>query len=591
MRFYPLESLTTGFDMAQASMNRSSATLLRALACGLIFLLTNSFAASKKTKPATDTPDAVGKFKVAVDLVSVNAAVTDKKGNPVTSLTQNDFQVLEEGVPQTITVFRVQAAPGAVVAGPASSESPAAADAINLLSRKVILFVDDYHLNFETLAQLKKAGEKFIESGLTPTDLVALITASGKNSTEFTKYRDYVVANLKNVSPIETMHRQTSDCPPLTDYQVTLISAQEEHAGEAFDVAVNDTIHCANLEGLPNAADIAANMVKAAARSRNAEIVEDSRRTLYALQALARRLRAIEGPKLVVFLSGGLLTREIVSQLQDVIDAAIRANTIIDSIDAKGLVATPPGGDASSSLPISPQAAIMRSRLDSDERYAKEDALNALAADTGGTFFHNSNDLLGQMKAAISRTQVSYLLGYYSTNPKRDGTFRKIVVKVNQPGVTVSARKGYFAPKGEEAFEVAKNEDIREALRTAEDLKEIPVTVGFNVTHPDPVHTLVSIQTRIDVRKIRFQKRENRNRNIFTIVTVVYDSNDHYVEGRETRIDFNLTDPSYRNVMEEGLLAQASFRLEPGSYRLKTVVREAGETKLGSATKTIEIMN
>ncbi|HEX9137379.1 MAG TPA: hypothetical protein VF905_10610, partial [Nitrospirota bacterium] len=177
------------------------------------------------------------------------------------------------------------------------------------------------------------------------------------------------------------------------------------------------------------------------------------------------------------------------------------------------------------------------------------------------------------------------------TNAKRDGSFRKIAVKVNQPGVTVSARKGYFAPKGEEAFELAKNEDIREALRTAEDLKEIPVTVGYNVTHPDPAHTLVAIQTRIDVRKIHFQKRENRNRNIFTIVTVVYDSNDHYVEGKETRIDFNLTDPSYRNVMEEGLHTQASFRLEPGSYTLKTVVREAGETKLGSATKTIEIMN
>jgi VWFA-related protein len=577
--------------MAHAPKKRSSATFTQALAWGLILLLTSSFADSKKAKPATDTPDAAGKFKVAVDLVSVNATVTDKKGNPITQLTQNDFQVLEEGAPQTITVFRVQAAPGAVVAGSTPEGSTSATDGVHLLSRKVILFVDDYHLDFETLSRLKKAGETFIQTGLAPTDMVALITASGKNSTEFTKYREYVVASLKNVFPIETLHHQNMNCPPLTDYQAYLISAQEEHAGDAFDVAVNDTIHCASLESIPNAADIAANMVKSTARMRGSEITEDSRRTLYALQALARRLRAIEGQKVLVLLSGGLLTHEIITQLQDAIDAAIRANTLIYSIDAAGLVATPPGGDASSSLPVSPQAATVRPRLETEERLAKEDALNALAADTGGVFLKNSNDLLGQMKSAVNRTRVSYLLGYYSTNTKRDGSFRKIAVKVNQPGLVVSARKGYFAPKGEAGFEMAKNEDIQEALRNAEDMKEIPVTVGYNVTHPDSTHTLLAIQTRIDVRKIHFQKRENRNRNIFTIVTVVYDSNDRYIEGKETRIDFNLTDPSYKNVMEEGLLAQASFRLEPGNYRLKTVVREAGETKLGSATKTIEIMN
>ncbi|MGB7621047.1 MAG: VWA domain-containing protein, partial [Terriglobia bacterium] len=428
--------------MAPASRKRSSATFIRALACGLILLLTSSFAASKKAKPATDTQEATGKFKVAVDLVSVNATVTDKKGNPITQLTQNDFQILEEGVPQTITVFRVQAAPGAVVAGSTPEGTTSAAEGVHLLSRKVILFVDDYHLDFETLSRLKKAGETFIQTGLAPTDMVALITASGKNSTEFTKYREYIVASLKNVFPIETLHRQNMNCPPLTDYQAYLISAQEEHAGDAFDVAVNDTIHCASLESIPNAADIAANMVKSTARMRGSEITEDSRRTLYALQALARRLRAIEGQKVLVLLSGGLLTHEIITQLQDVIDAAIRANTLIYSIDAAGLVATPPGGDASSSLPVSPQATTVRPRLETEERLAKEDALNALAADTGGVFLKNSNDLLGQMKSAVNRTRVSFLIGYYSTNTKRDGSFRKIAVKVNQPGLVVSARKG-----------------------------------------------------------------------------------------------------------------------------------------------------
>lgn len=560
--------------------------------CLLMVLMLPLLGADKPQKPSPDSP-ATQTFKVAVDLVSVNVSVTDKKGNLIKDLTQNDFQVFEEGVPQQISVFKVEATPGVVISVPTTEgDTAGTTPPLTPLSRKIILFVDDYHVQFENLVRLKKAGEDFIRSALGPTDQVALITASGKNSTEFTKYREYVIANLNAIFPIAQSRRPISDCPPLTNYQAYLIGTNEMAATDAITAAIPATIRCLGLDGLPNAVDLARTMIVSAGRVRAMEITEDSRRTLFGIQNLARRLRAFEGRKMVVFLSDGLLTQDILFQLEETIDAAIRANTVIYSINTKGLDATPPGGDISSPIPMTTGEEVrIHSLLESEERFKSEDALNALAADTGGAFFHNSNDMLSQLKTVVNRAQVSYVLGYYSTNTKRDGRFRKISVKVVRPGMVVSARQGYFAPKGDETFRREKNEDVREALQAADDLKEIPVTISFNITRSGTTRSMVGVQTRIDVRKIHFQKRENRNQNVFNIVTVVYDANKRFVDGRETQIDFNLSDPNYKNVMQEGLKSQANFRLEPGNYTIKIVVREAGETKLGSATQTLDVVN
>jgi VWFA-related protein len=555
--------------------------------CALVVLSESSVADQQKSKKPREAQTT---FHVMVDLVSVNASVTDRSGKPITDLKEGDFQVLEDGVPQKISVFKIQAVPGVAVPLPTTEANASESQPVTPLERKVILFVDDYHMRFEDLYRVKKAGENFIRTGLGPNDLVALITATGRDSTEFTKYRDYVISSLNNL-PYYSPHSLPTKCPPLSDYQVSQINQLREHAGDAYDMAILDTLDCASLRGVPNAVQVAQDLVFAHAQSRGAQITDESRRTLFAIQNLTRRLRAIQGPKLIVFLSDGMLTLDLMDQIQKAVDNSIQSDTVIDTINAGGLDATPLFGDATQPYKPNPEVIGAKMRVESESRMAVEDAMNALASDTGGTYFHNNNDLLGLMKSAANRSQISYVLGFYSTNPERNGKFRKLAVKVNRPGVVVTSRKGYFAPKGEETFEAEKNADVKEALQNAQDFKDIPITVGYNITHPDASHAIVAVQTYIEVRKIHFQKRENRNRNIFTIVTVVYDSNDHYIEGRETRIDFNLTDPNYKNVMNEGLVAQASFRLAPGNYRVKAVVREAGETKLGSATKTLEISN
>jgi VWFA-related protein len=539
-------------------------------------------------------------YKVIVDLVTVTVSVTDKSGRAIKDLTQDDFQISEEGVPQQISVFTVEVAPGVAVSVPkvkakakTKESSIVATQSVIPLSRKIILYVDDLHVQFGNLVRLKNAGEAFIRNSLGPNDTIALITASGMHSSDFTRDRNSVIANLKAIFPAaQSTYRPISNCPPLTDYQAFFISTNEQAARMmgAIDIAIPDTIMCANLARERDPVGMARSMILQWSNMRTAQINNDSRTTLDGIKELAKNLQKIEGRKTVVFLSDGLLVpQDVYFQLRNTIEAAVRANTVFFSINTRGLETGSIVGDISNPVDIVNDDARIHGALESEERFRSADPLSSLSSGTGGTYLHDNNDMLGQLKTVANSTQVNYVLGYYSTNTKRDGKYRKISVKVKRPRTEVSAQQGYFAPKWEEAFRQGKNEDIEGALQAAEDLKEIPITLSFNVTRSDSTHSNVEVQTRIDVNRIRFEKRENQSQNVYNIVTVIYDASKRFVDGRETQIKFNLTDPIFKNALQEGLKHQISFSLEPGKYKVKTIVREAGETKLGSKTQALDV--
>jgi len=302
-------------------------------------------------------------------------------------------------------------------------------------------------------------------------------------------------------------------------------------------------------------------------------------------------LQTIDGRKMVLFLSDGMLgTQDIPLQMQDAIDTAARNNAVFFTINTRGLVATTPGGDVSEpALVMDGEEARIHNFLDSEERFRSADPLNSFAIGTGGRFLQDNNDLLTQLNTVAMGTQVSYILGFYSTNTKRDGKYRRISVKVKRPHSAILVQKGYVAPKWEESFRQGKNEDIQGALEAKGNLKEIPFTLTVNVTRSDSAHSTVDVQSRIDVSKIHFDDKENQNKNVFNIVTVIYDADKRFVDGRETQINYDQTDPNFKNVMQEGLKHKTSFSLEPGKYTVKTIVREAQEMKLGSTTHAVEV--
>jgi|GEM_PF-4137394 len=502
---------------------QAKTTVLWFLGLGvLLFSVRTHLLPAKDKKPKGTTPPEIT-FRVNVNLVSVNVNVTDKQGLPITDLREKDLQILDNGVPQKIAVFRVETIPGTATPVPNQGPNTPAPPAPTAASRKVILFVDDYNTSFENLVYVRKAGEQFIRTSLGPTDFVALITASGQFSTEFTKSREQAIANLNQVMPVLP--------------------------GSSATWNMGDFV---------------------------------KKRIFFSLQTLARRLQAINGPKELIFLSPGFFLTQSpdlsdIAHIQQIIDDAIHADTVIDSVNTAGLA--PDYSAASRTPPGNPGVA----------QSAMESPLSALASGTGGKLFHNSNDLFGIMAAAIRRSSVNYILGFYPSDERYDGQFHTLVVKVDRPGVSTTARNGYFAPKGEESLESMSSERIRNVLDNSLELKDVPVSLSLSTAHEETLEPLVAVQTRIDVKTIHFRNVEKRNQNSFTIVTIIYDSSNQFVDGREAHLDLNLTDQHYQDVLKTGLVWKAQFKLPSGHYMVKTAVLEAGEDKMGSAFKALDI--
>ena len=223
-----------------------------------------------------------------------------------------------------------------------------------------------------------------------------------------------------------------------------------------------------------------------------------------------------------------------------------------------------------------------------DRADAKAAPLSRLADETGGIFYHYDNDLYrGLQKVSIPKA-VYYLT--YSTAPhKPDDRYHHIKLEVSRPGLKLTYRNGYFTPKEELTFQRRKKEDILEAIQAPGDFNEIPIALGYNCDPDDDVHYDVSFLATADIRHLHFLEEDSRHRNVINLVVAAFDENGHYIDGLEKSIDFRLSDESYENLRSEGLRMKVTFKLTFGRYRIKTVVREGVQGRMGSLTRMIEV--
>jgi hypothetical protein len=271
-----------------------------------------------------------------------------------------------------------------------------------------------------------------------------------------------------------------------------------------------------------------------------------------------------------------------------VIDAALRAGVVLNTMDLRGLYTT--SFQASDNLGnVPPQMMGAKQSLLSEDARAEEDSLFTLANDTGGTFFHNNNDFYMGLQKISNRQAFYYVLTYATPSTKADGRYHKIKLEVSRPDLELTYRKGYYAPKEQLTFERRKKEDILEALQAPGNLNEIPINFSYNYFQMDDSRFEVALVTNVSVRGMQFLQEESRHKNLLNLVVVALDENDHYIDGLEKSVDFNLTDPSYAALQNYGFSSKVDLKLPPGRYKIKVVVRESVQSKMGSITKAIEI--
>lgn len=541
----------------------------------------------------------------SVEVVRIEVVATEKR-RAKAGLRKEDFEVLEDGKPQPIVQFQAFTRP-APAAPAAAAAPPAAADEEEkeelLPARYVVLAVDDVHMSFESLVRTQKALARFIDQDLSPEDQVALVTTSGARalSQEFTTDRAVLRQTLSRLS-FQDRRAAWMGVPYLSEYQSELIEAGDP---TALDAAVQEIL-ASGIEQDPTAAE---SMARNKARAIMEEAIYNSRLVLESLESLCRGLSGLSGRKAVFFFSDGFLTGMTTNRastgfdVRRIADAATRAAVVMYSLDTRGLIASPPIAGASAVTRIVPATVgnIEAMRHRSEE--AMRDAMNGLAADTGGFMIESSNDLRAGLHEMLKDTETYYVIAYEPTNTKRDGSFRKIEVRLPQiKGIKLRSRSGYFAPDdrrrqlaaGDAQAEARRSEQRRAEMATAlhalAPLNGIPVRLSADFMGLEDGTTQLVVSGNVDVAKLPFVRLKDRRQATLESVAVAYDE-----EGRAAvtlpteRSAMDLSDADYAKLSTRGIPYLKAASLKPGRYQVRLAAREDATGLLGSAWQWVEI--
>ncbi|SPE33592.1 conserved exported hypothetical protein [Candidatus Sulfopaludibacter sp. SbA6] len=506
-------------------------------------------------------------FSASSNLVIVDVTVKDKSGKAIDNLKAEDFVVLEDGKPQKVQIFEHQQ----LSVEPEPPEPPPSLDDRNALpeapktiitaehpgqiqyhdKRLMVLFFDFSNMGIPEQLRAQDAAQKFLDTQITSSDMVAILlfTTAIQVKTDFTADRTILSDIIKSL-PIG----ESTDMADAADTG----DDNEEDTGAAF-VADETEFNIYNTD-----------------------------RKLAAIEDAVRKLAALPEKKALVYITGGISKTGMdnQAQLEASINAAVKANVAIYPIDARGLMGDPPGGGASKGA--SRGAGIFNGSLLNAQRASINDSqetLATLAADTGGKVFLDSNDLTLGLQQVQQEFRSYYILGYYTTNMKEDGKYRKIVVKLNNGlSAKLDFRDGYYAQKVWGKFNGAeKEQQLKEALAAADPITDLPLAIEVDWFRVSPSAYFVPVSVRVPGSVLALaQKKAGAGETEFDFVGQIQDERKAVVGNVSDYIKVKLGAGDAERLSRRNIHYDAGFTLAPGRYRMKFLVREAQSGKMGT---------
>lgn len=402
--------------------------------------------ASPQQQPST--PNSAAVVKTKVNEVVVPVVVRDPEGRIVSNLSRGDFQVFDDGRLQAISGFEVvkrdPKGANTTAPGPADNRGPVAPEYPAPAQRFIVFVFDDLNLSSGDLAEAQQAISKILGDSLIASDMVAVLATSGSNS-GLTRDRAKLRRAVTDLKVSKVYQHDPHDCPDVDYYEGDLII--NKNNAVALQAAAEDALTCGNLD--PSMGNTAAQMARQAAARAVAMGEQNYRSNLGFLKLIVSKMGALPGQRVLILISSGFLTpsteaMELKSQL---LDMAARANVIINSVDARELYTTVL--DVSQEAGGSPLGVQQRALNLQAAMTAKESVMAELADGTGGTYFHNSNNLEEGFRNLMSGPSSLYLLVFSPADMKSNDAYHALRVKVSQNRLKVQARRGYFAPETE----------------------------------------------------------------------------------------------------------------------------------------------
>ena len=415
---------------------------------GLILCLVPLAAAQQ----ASASPEGPQVIRANSNLVLVRVVVRDAAGNAVPNLRLEDFRLFDESFdkknPQAIASFTVEAAnvgylgtPAQVGSGATAAPAPASSLPTLTSSRHVALFFDDLHLQTDELARARKAAEQYVAQSLQPGDFIGVFDSSGKGMLDFTDDRGKLHDALQALRPRPAANLGTTSCPAFDEYQAEMVLNNAQGEGQVMDFATAEILHCYYNDD-PSLMMQAKLYVTSHANSLVSLSQKQNETSLGQLKELVGRMSGLPGPRGIVLVSPGFIANGVASQMDNLINTALRTGVTISALDARGLYTAASLADVSDADNGSPgwdsiheAAALANSAVMAD-----------LANGTGGGFFQNSNDLNRGFRVTSGLAETAYVLSFSPSNRQLDGRFHTLKVTLTTPGnFSIQARRGYFA--------------------------------------------------------------------------------------------------------------------------------------------------
>jgi VWFA-related protein len=548
-------------------------------------------------------------LRLRTDLIQLRAVVTDKRGQPIGNLNKDDFEVLEDNHPQTISFFSTENVGESPGSNAADSKTPVTAPnslrvPLKDIGRTIVLLVDTVHISFDTIERTRVALRRFVDEQMTDRDMVAIITTSGAAGLmeQFTRSKQLLRSAINRLRPWRITLEETLFTPYL---------AAQIARGDRRSLFLGIEI-VRTEEMMPR--EIADAIMETRVRNRATQVLAEAtyhrRITLTTLKGVVGQVSSMPGQRLIAVFSEGFSLNNSsggyeTSDLQPAITRAVHSGVVIYTIATQGLkpmmVTASQSGIVAGRRRQDPgrtEMADLVTTMSASERDLQL-GLNDLAQNTGGESFFNTNDLTGRLQKALNDNRAYYSLAYHTEISTQKGTggtnskdkFHSIIVRIkNHPEYKVRTQRGYQDLESKADPQPASpRQRLAQAMADPLPVTTIPVAVSADYFERENLPGQAYIQYYIDAGA--FQYREQDKHYLFDVetVTMIYDRSGKRVHLSTKQANGSFTAERLEVAKRNGYRYSERVTLAPGVYQARVGVLELATERFGTATTWLEV--
>ena len=515
-------------------------------------------------------------LSVSTQLVIETVEVKDKKGNFIGGLTPKDFNVTEDGAPQTVKIFELQHLSTAAEPMPALSKDAENITIYKRLARTQIApepKEDSKYKNHRLLALY------FDMTTMTPQDQMRALGAAMKFVRTQMSSADMIAILRFNGGTVDILQDFTADRNRLLSILETLVVGEGQGNSDSID-------------------DAASADTGAAFGQDDSEFnIFNTDRQLSALQTAAHMLAQMSEKKSLIYFASGLRLNGVdnIAQLHATVDEAIRAGVSFWPVDARGLVANAPLGDATQANAGNANMYNGTGMQAANDRFQQsQDTLFSLAGDTGGKALLDNNDLTRGIAQAQQAISDYYIVGYYSTNTAQNGHFRKVKITANTPVESaLNYRQGYYAGKEFGKFNVAdKERQLEDALMLGDPITDLTIAMEIDYFQLNRAEYYVPFVVKIPGRELALAKHFGAEHTLIDFICEVKDEVSGFtVSNVRDFVNIKLSDATAAELAHRPIEYDSGFTLLPGRYSIKFLARDDETGRIGTYQTSFVIPN